>query len=90
MQRVGLVHAVLRQHFSDDGLRAVTDGQQEGLVRHIAAKALAVDLQGAAGVGAAVARPKLLQLLLQLLLPSPAHHGLRVGDGARERRLGQF
>lgn len=43
MQRVGLVHAVLRQHFSDDGLRAVTDGQQEGFVRHIAAKTLAVD-----------------------------------------------
>ena len=34
--------------------------------------------------------PVLLQLLLQLLLPSPPHHRLRVADAPRERRVRQF
>ncbi len=33
---------------------------------------------------------ELLELLLQLLLPAPAHHGLRVRDAPRETRVRQL
>jgi hypothetical protein len=33
---------------------------------------------------------ELLELLLQLLLSAPAHHGLRVGDAPRETRVRQL
>ena len=47
-------------------------------------------LQCAACVRASVSAPELVQLLLQLLLPSAPHHRLRVTDGARETRLRQL
>jgi len=68
----------------------VADGEQERLVGHVAAQRLAVDLEGAAGVGAAVLAAELLQAPLQLLLPPPPHHSLRVRDGPREACLRQF
>lgn len=90
MQRVDLVHAVLGEHLAYDGLGAVPDRQQQRFVRHVPAQTLAVDLERSAGVRAAVPRPELLQLFLELLLAPSSHHGFRVGNGPRERRFRQF
>ena len=70
--------AILVQHLLHDKSGRVFDGEKQGLVRHILAEGLSLDLECPSGVGAAVFAPELLQLLLQLLLATSTHHGLGV------------
>ena len=60
------------------------------LVGHVSAECLPVDLEGSAGVGTPVFAPELLKFLLQLLLPAPSHHRLRVRDRPGETGVGKF
>lgn len=71
---------ILGQHLLDNLCRIIAHRQQQRLVGYIPTQGLAIDLQRAAGVGAAVFGSELLQLLLEFLLPTATHHGLRVGN----------
>lgn len=55
VQGIGLLQAIFAEHFPNNRLSAVAYGEQQRLVGHILAEALAVDFQCAARVGSAVA-----------------------------------
>ena len=84
------VDGVLVQHLLHHAAGRVVHRQQQRLVGHVLPQGLAVYLERAPGVRAAVLGPELLQLLLELLLPPPPHHRLGVGDAPREARVRQF
>ena len=58
--------------------------------RGFSLSALPAHLKGSPGVGRPVLAPELLELLLQLLLAPPPHHGLGVADGAGEGGVRQL
>ena len=87
--RVLLLQAVLLENLLHHELTVLLGGQQQSLVGHVLVQLLAEYSQRAAGLLTALVH-ELLQLLLELLLSSSAHHRLWVRDRSRERGLRQF